>query len=73
MAAQDRMGVRFGWRRGVDRGAGLGPAAAGDSVRGGEVHGWHGWHALESCGLLWVVQLVSRPRKRTPVDFGLRV
>jgi len=26
------MGVRFGWRRGVDRRAGLGPAAAGDRV-----------------------------------------
>ena len=23
------------------------------------------WHALESCGLLWVVQVVSRRRKRT--------
>ena len=25
----------------------------------------HGWHALERCGLLLVVQLVSRRRKRT--------
>jgi hypothetical protein len=50
MAAQDRMGVRFGWRRGVDRGAGLGPAAAGDSVRGGGA--WLAW--LACLGELWV-------------------
>jgi hypothetical protein len=41
-----------------------------------EVHGCarrrsvHGWHALESCGLLSLVRLVSRRRKRTPVDFA---
>jgi hypothetical protein len=39
MAAQVRMGVRFGWRRGVDRRAGLGPAAAGDRV----ATLWFGW------------------------------
>ena len=41
-----------------------------------EVHGCarrrsvHGWHALESCGLLSLVRLESRRRKRTPVDFA---
>ena len=39
MAAQVRMGVRFGWWRGVDRRAGLGPAAAGDRVAAL----WFGW------------------------------
>ena len=34
--------------------------AAAARLCAAEVHGWHGWRALESCGLLSLVELESR-------------
>ena len=58
-----RSAVREGACTGVRGGSGGGACGCAAEAHGcgAEVHGWH---ALESCGLIWVVQLVSRRRKR---------